>query len=320
LKAISGGEPLSLDLASELLARANEVWNGYGPTEATVYATTYRVSGDEDLMPIGHPIANTEIYIADDRMRSVPVGSPGEICIGGVGVADGYLNRDELTADRFVELRLPWGESRWVYRTGDIGRIDHDGMVHCFGRSDHQVKVRGFRIELGEIEAALIEHQAIRQVVAHTHGEGTDVLLVAYAVFEANESLTATDVRRFLGDRLPHYMIPSLLTELDEIPLTPNGKVDRKALPDPLLGGYEPEKQYAPPQNAEEEMLAEVWAELLDVKRVGRDDNFFDLGGHSLLSMKAVAIIEKRMGIRLNHQTLFFQTLGQLAERLQAKA
>ena len=314
LRALCGGEALTRDLADALLARTQELWNLYGPTETTVWSTVERVERDGGPITIGRPIANTQVYVLDRHGEPLPIGIPGELWIGGAGVALAYHGRPELTAERFVSDRLGRQPGGTLYRTGDLGRWRADGRLEHLGRLDNQVKIRGFRIELGEIEAALAAHPAIREAVVGARETGPgDLRLVAYVVYQPGEDLTVSDVRRHLRRELPDYMIPSLVVALEAIPLTPNRKVDRAALPDPYKNAAKMGTSHEPPAPGMEQLLADIWRELLHVDSVSADDNFFELGGHSLLSLRALAAVEKRAGWRMDPRALFFQTLRQIA-------
>ena len=313
-KALCGGEGLPRDLADALLERVSELWNLYGPTETTVWSTTERVLPGTGPVSIGRPIANTQVHVLDRHGQPLPAGLPGELWIGGAGVALGYHRRPELTAERFVpDPFAPSGGGR-LYRTGDLGRWRHDGRLEHLGRLDHQVKVRGFRIELGEIEVALQAHEQVQQavVVAREAAPG-DLRLVAYVLFQPGGDLTASEVRRHLRRDLPDYMVPSVVVTLDQVPLTPNGKVDRLALPDPFKGAGAVRREHEAPAPGLEQRLAEIWRGILQVERVGAGDNFFELGGHSLLSLRVVATVERELGWRMDPRTLFFQTLREVA-------
>jgi len=314
LKALCGGEALPRDLADALLDRVSELWNLYGPTETTVWSTLARVAASPEPITVGRPIANTRIYVLDEARQPAPIGVPGEIWIGGAGVALGYHRRSELTAERFAADPFASENGARMYRTGDLGRWDAQGRLHHLGRLDQQVKIRGFRIELGEIEAVLATHPAVRQaVVVPREASPGDARLVAYIVFAPGDELTASDVRRHLRRELPDYMIPAAVVALDALPLTPNGKIDRKALPDPYQTALSTTEEFVEPATAAERELADIWREILGVQRVGANDNFFEIGGHSLLALRVVSLTEKRMGWRLDPRTLFFQTLRQLA-------
>ncbi|MEP6491990.1 MAG: amino acid adenylation domain-containing protein [bacterium] len=308
LRVLCGGEALPRELAEELLTRAREVWNLYGPTETTIWSTVHRVSHGTGPVPIGEPIANTRIYVLDQGGQLVPIGVPGELFIGGAGVAIEYLNRPELTASRFVDDPFAASGGR-MYRTGDRVRFGADGALEHLGRFDQQVKLRGYRIELGEIEAALAAAPEVNQCVVDVRHER----LAAYVVFTKGTELTASEIRTLLRDTLPDFMIPSLVVPLEALPLTPNGKVDRKALPDPLRSAGRAVTSYHPPTTPNEVVIATVWKDILGVERVSTTDNFFELGGHSLLSMRAVHEIHRRTGWRPDPRLLFFETLGKIA-------
>jgi amino acid adenylation domain-containing protein len=314
LRMLCGGEALPRELATRLLAAGGELWNLYGPTETTIWSTLTRVTDASRPISIGKPIANTTIYVLEPSGSVAPVGVPGELCIGGVGVARGYRNRPELTAEKFVELAIAGRPPERVYRTGDLARWRADGQLEFVGRRDHQVKIRGFRIELGEIETVLARHEAIRQaVVVAREATPGDPRLVAYLVYRPDEDLTVSEVRRYLRGELPEYMVPSLVVTLDAIPLTPNGKVDRAALPDPFRDSAARVTEYEPPEPGLEQLMARIWGEVLKIERVGAQDNFFELGGHSLLSLRVAAAVEKESGWRMDPRLLFFQTLRQVA-------
>ena len=287
------------------------VFNGYGPTEATVCATTWlRPAGfDGDVVPIGRPLPNTRIYLLDRSGTPVPLGAIGEIYIGGAGVARGYLNRADLTAERFVRDPFSGDATGRMYRTGDLGRYLPGGNIEFLGRNDHQVKIRGFRIELGEIEFRLNEHAGVADsVVLVRQDHSGDPRLVAYvaakddsARLDAGEFAAA--LRSHLRACLPEYMVPSAFVRLDALPLTPNGKVDRKALRAPEDDAFA-RRSFEPPQGGIEEVVAKVWAELLGVDRIGRNDHFFELGGHSLLAVRMLERLQ-RHSLSADVRTLF---------------
>jgi amino acid adenylation domain-containing protein len=315
LRALCGGEAMPRELAADLIGRVGELWNMYGPTETTVWSSAGHLV-DAERISIGRPIANTDIFVLDDAGGLVPPGVIGELCIGGDGVARGYRFAPDLTADRFVERRLG-GEVRRLYRTGDLGRYLPDGRLECLGRRDSQIKLRGYRIELEEIENTLRSHLGIRDaVVAAVERSAGDLRLVAYVVFDPLEEPTVSEMRAFAREQLPDYMVPSLFVPLDKLPLTPNGKIDRKALPEPFATGRTVQSR-DPPATEMERTMAAIWQELLKVDQVGRDDNFFDLGGHSLLSMRVAAAAQQRTGRRLEPRALFFQSLRQVAAGLE---
>jgi aryl carrier-like protein len=263
-------------------------------------------------VPIGRPTGNVRAYILDDAGQPVPAGVVGELHVGGVGVARGYLNRPGLTAERFVADGVSGQAGARLYRTGDLARWRPDGTIEFLGRNDFQVKIRGFRIELGEIEARLREHEAVADaVVAAREDAAGDPRLVAYWVGEAGVEVQA--LRGHLGERLPEYMVPAAYVRLDAMPLTPNGKLDRKALPAPEGDAYA-RRGYEAPVGPVEEALAEIWSELLGVGRVGRWDNFFELGGHSLLIVKLIERMRRR-DLHVEVGTLFTRpAIAELAE------
>jgi len=305
LKAVCGGEPLSGDLAAALLARCAELWNGYGPTETTVYSTIHRVQPAETPVPIGHPIANTQVYLLNSRMELVPPGAIGELYIGGKGVARGYWNRDDLTRERFVPS--PFVAGARLYRTGDLARWRVDGVLQCLGRTDHQVKLRGYRVELGEIEACIARHAAVRRVVAVAREDVPgDKRLVAYVVANEPPADLFEQLRAMLREAVPDYMVPAHFVTLDALPLTPNGKVDRKALPAPQdRDAGSRADTYVAPRNELEIGLAAAWQNVLGVARVGIHDSFFDLGGNSLALVKLMLEMEKLTGIEITLGTIF---------------
>ncbi len=307
------GEPLRRSLADAIhtLPGVDRLWNLYGPTEDTTYSTfTLVPAGEADEPTIGRPVAGTRAWVVDRNLRPVPQGVAGELCLAGAGLARGYLHRPELTAEKFVPD--PSGAERGepgarMYRTGDLVRRRADGDLEYLGRLDHQVKVRGFRIELGEIEVALTAHPAVREaaVLAREDRPG-ERRLVAYVVPEAGvapDGLVA-ELRAWLGRRVPDYMVPSAFVLLAVLPLTPNGKLDRKALPAPDAAAVE-SGTYVPPASDDERQIAEVWAEVLGLERVGRHDRFFDLGGHSLLATRVVSRLSRLFEVELPLRALF---------------
>ncbi|WP_186111007.1 amino acid adenylation domain-containing protein [Burkholderia gladioli] len=302
------------------LAGQAELLNGYGPTEGTVCATAWRCPPgfDDKTVPIGRPIGNVRLYLLDAHGQPVPVGTPGEIHIGGAGVARGYLNQPALSAARF--LRDPFSETPQarMYRSGDLARYQPDGNLVFLGRNDDQVKIRGFRIELGEIEARLAEIEGVREVAVIVREDAAgDRRLVAYytAADGQAEAAGAEALREHAANRLPRHMVPAAYVALDALPLTANGKLDRRALPAPEAGAYA-RRDYAAPQGEAERLLAEVWSALLGVEQVSRHDNFFELGGHSLLAVRLVAKL-REAGFEADIQTLFgAPTLADLAASL----
>ncbi|HET7462386.1 MAG TPA: amino acid adenylation domain-containing protein [Longimicrobium sp.] len=308
------GEPLQGSLVERIFAETGveRVCNLYGPSETTTYSTWVEMRRSDGFAPhIGTPIHNTRVYVLDAALQPVPVGVAGELCIGGAGVARGYLGRAELTAERFVADPFAREPGARMYRTGDLARWRPDGTVEFLGRVDHQVKVRGFRIELGEIETRLIQHPDVREAVVLAREDTPgDTRLVAYVV--GDQPPAADVLRAYLGERLPGYMVPAAYVRLDALPLTPNGKLDRKALPAPEGGAYTA-REYQAPVGETEQALAEIWAEVLRVERVGRHDNFFELGGHSLLVVRVIARMRQR-GLHAQVRALFTApTLASLA-------
>ncbi|MBV8842651.1 MAG: amino acid adenylation domain-containing protein, partial [Bryobacterales bacterium] len=291
------------------------VVNHYGPTEDTVVSTWAGVACDpQSVPPIGKPIANKRVYVLDGRMNPVPIGVPGELYIGGDGLARGYRNRPELTAERFV--CDPFNTGARLFRTGDRVRYLSSGNLEFMGRLDDQVKLRGFRIEPGEIEAALSKHSAVKEcVVLAREDMPRGKQLVAYVVRRERDALTETDLRRFLHSQLPEYMVPAVFISLDAFPLTPNGKVDRKALPAPSNTS---EKQtYIGPRTPTEEILAGTWMEVMGLERCGINDNFFELGGHSLLATRVVSRLGAAIGVDVPLRWLFESpTIAELASRI----
>jgi glyine---[glycyl-carrier protein] ligase len=319
LRALCGGEALPSDLAEALLPRVKELWNLYGPTETTIWSSVEKIEAGDRVLTIGRPIANTQIYIVDKAGGPVSVGVAGEIWIGGDGVALGYHRRPELTAERFVPDRFGDRPNGRLYRTGDLGRWLADGRLEHLGRIDSQVKIRGFRIELGEIEAALNAHPMVRQSAVVTRetrpGDGR---IVAYIVVNGGEDLTVSEVRRYLRASLPDYMIPSFVMTLQSLPLTANGKLDRGALPDVFRAIGDDAALSEPPAPGMEQRLADIWCETLQVEKVNAGDNFFDIGGHSLLAIRVATALQKRIGWRMDPRNLFFQSLRQIAAQADA--
>jgi acyl-CoA synthetase (AMP-forming)/AMP-acid ligase II len=281
-----------------------------------VWSTCWQVQSPREGISIGRPIGNTSVWVLDPSGQPCAIGVPGEACIGGMGVALGYHRRDQLTAERFVPD--PWSDEPGarLYRTGDVVRWRHDGLLEHLGRLDHQVKVRGFRIELGEIEAALSAHPSVSHCVVVTRSEGEDdVRLVAYCVTHAH-LMDPLELREFLRERLPDYMLPQHIVRLQELPLLPNGKIDRNALPKPVSEIMTTQqRRSARLQTPEEITVAEIWSELLGASDISPLDNFFDLGGHSLLAMRAVLGMRERLGWSVAPVRLVYETLGQIARK-----
>jgi amino acid adenylation domain-containing protein len=285
----------------------------YGPTETTTFAITHEVTevSAGKSIPLGRPISNTRIYILDANLQPTPIGVTGELYIGGAGVALGYLNRPELTAERFLNDPFTEQTGARMYKTGDLGCWLADGTIEFLGRSDFQVKIRGFRIELGEIEARLEEHAGVGQaVVVMREDTAGDKRLVAYytCVEETERVVVAEDLRSHLSARLPEYMVPAAYVRLERFSLTPNGKLDRQALPAPEGDAYVA-RGYEAPVGETETTLASIWAEMLGVEEVGRRDNFFELGGHSLLGMQVISQLRQTLGVEVSIRDLFAQPI-----------
>ncbi|WP_346728620.1 non-ribosomal peptide synthase/polyketide synthase, partial [Corallococcus exiguus] len=315
---ISGGEALPAEVVTRW-APGRRFVNSYGPTEATVVATLTDCVADGRMPSIGRPLANVRTYVLDARGGLVALGVAGELYLGGVGVARGYPGRPELTAERFVPDAFGGEPGARLYRTGDVARWREDGSLEFVGRADTQVKVRGFRIELGEVEGALRAHPAVKDAVVMARGQGAgDKRLVAYVVGHGPAAVDTNELRQALKTRLPEYMVPSAFVALETLPLTSNGKVDRKALPEPE--GIRPElaRQYVAPRTEMEKTLAEVWAQVLGLNRVGVQDNFFELGGDSILSLQVVSRV-RRAGLEVTPKQLFQkQTVEELAQVVKA--
>ncbi|MDM0078570.1 amino acid adenylation domain-containing protein [Variovorax sp. J2P1-59] len=303
--AICTGEPLPPDLGRKLLPMVQQLWNGYGPTETTVWSSFHRVEQVEGTVPIGRPVANTQFHVLNAALQPLPVGVVGELFIGGAGVTLGYLNRPELTAERFLPDSFRNEEGALLYRTGDLGRWRADGVLECLGRNDHQVKIRGYRIELGEIESALSLHAAIDQsVVIAREDQPGNVRLVAY--FTAKRAPGVDALRAHLATRLPPYMVPTAFVALDALPLLPNGKLDRRSLPAPPTARPELSEPYEEGRSPTERHVCDVFAKVLGIDNVGRTDNFFDLGGDSILVLRALAELQKTSAQPLS-ANMFFQ-------------
>ncbi|MGA9769788.1 MAG: amino acid adenylation domain-containing protein, partial [Blastocatellia bacterium] len=316
LKVLCGGEALPLNLADSLLQKSKALWNMYGPVEATIWSTASKVESLTGPVSIGHPIANTQIYILDSRAQLMPVGVAGELHIGGSGLARGYLNQSYLTAEKFIPDPFDDEPGTRLYKTGDLARYLADGSIEFLGRIDQQVKLRGFRIELGEIEAALSHHPAIQDSVVTLRGDSSgERRLVAYVIASREQFPVVTDLRAHLQEQLPDFMIPSSYVMIDQFPLTPNGKVDRKALPAPDFTRPDFAAAFVAPRTPTQEVLAGIWAHLLGLENVGIKDNFFDLGGHSLLATQVLSRIREAFRVDLPLRKLFESpTVSGLAE------
>ena len=322
---IFGGEALDFQSLKPWFGRhgdqSPQLINMYGITETTVHVT-YRIIKEADLssgLPslIGAPIPDLELYVLDTHRNLVPVGVPGELYVGGAGLARGYLNRGELTAERFVAHPFDDGKGKRLYRSGDLVRRRGDGDIEYLGRIDNQVKIRGHRIELGEIETVLAQHAAIQQAVVLAREDSEDRRLVAYVVAAPGCAPSAHELRSFLQQKLPEYMVPSAFMFLDSLPLTPNGKLDRKALPAPEQSRPELEETYCAPRTPVEELLAQIWSDVLKLDQVGVHDNFFELGGHSLLATQVISRIRDTFKLDFPLRSLFeAPTIDGLAQRV----
>ncbi len=298
--------------------------NHYGPSETHV-VTAYTVGRDKSawptLPPIGRPIDNTQIYLLDAQLQVVPVGASGELYIGGDGLARGYLDRPDLTSERFVADPFNPGAGARLYRTGDLARYLPDGNLEFLGRADDQVKIRGFRVELAEIEAVLSQHPAVRGCAVSAHGSDGEKRLVAYLVSQPGQTLVSTALRDFLKARLADYMVPAHYLVLNELPLTPSGKVNRRALPEPAFSRADGGVGYVPPKSQLEQLIAGVWQAVLGLPQVGTRDNFFDLGGSSLMIVQVQRRLQDAVGRELSVTTLFqYPTIAALANHLNSSA
>jgi amino acid adenylation domain-containing protein len=306
LTALVGGEGLPADLAQQLLERVRALWNMYGPTETTIWSSVQQITDAAAEITIGRPIANTTFYILDAALQPVPVGTPGELFIGGDGLANGYRGRPELTAEKFIKHPFVSGSGARIYRTGDLARYRANGQVVHLGRLDHQVKIRGFRIELGEIESALSAASNVAQCVVVARPDHTGAAaLVAYLVAAAGTQWQAAELRAQLRQSLPDYMVPQYFVEMQALPLTPNGKVDRKQLPAPERDTATESAALVAPRTPTETRVAAIFAEVLQVAAVGVHTDFFNAGGQSLTAVRLMSKLEAAFNIELPLQTLF---------------
>ncbi|KAF9555652.1 hypothetical protein EC968_008796, partial [Mortierella alpina] len=314
------GVPSTLPAVLRTIAPCSSIFNGYGPTETSIAAIVWEFQNDflGETVPIGRPLPNKRIYLLDAHGNPVPLGAVGEIYIGGVGVARGYLNLPNLSAERFTPDPFSGGLNSRMYKTGDLGRYLPDGNLVHLGRNDHQVKIRGLRIELGEIETQLTAHPLIFKAVVVTLGEGGSKRLIAYVIFketEGSEPQSMASLRSYLAARLPEYMVPAAFVRMSVFPLTPNGKLDRRALPAPGKDDYA-RQAYEAPQGEVEIALASIWSDLLEVERVSRHDSFFALGGHSLLAIQMISRLHQ-LGHSISVRSLFESTsLATLAQAI----
>ncbi len=314
----SGAEALKPELADAFYQKLSaELWNTYGPTETTVQSTYARCVPHARTVPIGKPVANTSLYVLDGHLDPVPLGVAGELYIGGAGVARGYWNRPGLTAEKFIADPFAPGPGVRLYRTGDLVRWSPDGNLEFLGRVDHQVKIRGFRIELGEIESALRAHDGVADAIVMVQERGSVQHLAAYVIARQSGAGLDTDLaevlQKYLRRSLPAYMVPGVISVLASWPLTPSGKVDRRALPFLTQKNHE----QLSPQTPEEEVLCAVFADVLGAERVGIHDNFFELGGHSLLAAKLVSRVRAALGKEVSIRALFESpTVAELVETI----
>lgn len=309
LTMLCGGEALPRTLSKQLVDKGKVLWNMYGPTETTIWSSVYQVTadqisqadaqGDGGCELIGRPIDNTQFYVYDKKFCPLPMGVAGELLIGGDGLARGYHNREELTCEKFIEKN---GER--LYRTGDLVRYRLNGELEYLGRLDHQVKIRGYRIELGEIEAAIGTHPNVAIAAVITYDVGSEKRLAAYYV-NGESAVSNQELRTYLKEHLPQYMVPSICIELEEMPLTPNGKIDRKSLPHPDTVSVELDTDFIEAENKTQQQLVDIWMKILGVERVGIKDNFFDLGGHSLLATQLIARIRRELNKEISLRQIF---------------
>ena len=336
LNILCGGEAFPPDLANQLLKKCASLWNMYGPTETTIWSSLYEITSEQNgLVSIGRPIANTQMYIMDDKMNPVPIGRPGQLYIGGDGLAKGYLKRPELTSKKFIPNPFSSEKGARLYHTGDLARYFPDGTIEFLGRIDHQLKIRGFRIELGDIESAINQHPLVRQnaVTAHENTAG-DKQLVAYIVPEKRAETSDSGgvqstgsnndlipkIRKHLVDKLPHYMLPGAYVLINALPLTPNGKIDRRSLPAPQSASIESRESYKAPETPVEKKLANIWEKVLQIERIDVRDNFFEVGGHSLLAVRVFVEIEKAFNKQLPLATILQKpTIEGLATLISAE-
>ncbi len=313
LKVVSGGEAFPKELAREVLSRCKEVWNCYGPTETTIYSTGKKLTPDdhtgEGYVSIGRALDNTTLFVLNQKLMPVPVGIAGELYIGGDGVSTGYLNLPGMTSDRFIQDPFSKDHGSRIYKTGDVVQYLPDGNLIYLNRADNQVKIRGFRIEPGEIESVIAKYEGVKEnvVITRVDGQG-EKILVAYYVTDKNQGLNETELRQYLKEKLPDYMVPSAIVVMDKLPVTANNKVDRKALPEPELFSTSISKEYLEPKTVTEKKLAAIWSTILKIEKIGILDDFFEIGGHSMIAVTMIIKIEKEFGIRLPLAILFEQS------------
>ncbi|PYV47849.1 MAG: non-ribosomal peptide synthase [Acidobacteria bacterium] len=321
IKLLCGGEAFPVELAKELIPRCSSLWNMYGPTETTIWSTIWRVRTAQGSIPIGQPIANTDVYILDRHLQPLPIGVPGELFIGGEGVARGYWRRPDLTAERFIANPFKPHNGERLYRTGDLCRWRADGSIECLGRNDQQVKIRGYRMELGDIETALATHPLVKQALATVQQTAVEKKLVAFITAKTDMSAAPGELRKHLIDRLPDYMVPSSFVTLDRMPLTPNGKIDRNALPTVSSANEDhAHAEWPTPADPMENMIASVLRRVLAIENIGSNSNFFDLGADSLSILRVAVKLEELLGREVVVIDLFRNpTVKSLAEYLRGK-
>ena len=321
LKIVCGGEALSQALAQELQSRCASLWHMYGPTETTVWSSILKLEPEDGPPALGGPIANTRFYVLDANRQPVPIGVAGELLIGGEGLALGYHDRPELTAEKFVDDAFSPSAGARLYRTGDLVRWRENGTLEFLGRIDQQVKLRGFRIELGEVEAALDAHPDVSAAVAIVREDSPgDQRLIAYVVPAGEQIVELEQLRRLCKAKLPPFMVPSGFVSVDAFPVTANGKLDRRALPAPDGARPAMARSYVAPETPVEQTLASIWSEILGVDRIGLDDDFFDLGGHSLLAVKMLSRVQESFDLNLRLPQVFeHSTIRELAAAIAAE-
>ncbi|MBV6623051.1 MAG: amino acid adenylation domain-containing protein [Rivularia sp. (in: Bacteria)] len=326
LKILCGGEALPRNLANQLLKRCRCLWNMYGPTETTIWSAASQVEMGDNIVPIGKPIANTQLYILDKHNQLVPVGVTGELCIGGRGLAKGYLHRFDLTAEKFIpnpfsnkegDTPLGVGFANRLYKTGDLARYLPSGNIEYIGRIDNQVKLRGYRIELGEIEAVIGQYKAVRETVVIIGDSANSGLIIAYVVVREQQILVIDELQSFVESKLPKYMVPFCFVTLEALPLTPNGKVDRKALVVPDLTQIS-SADIVTASTPVESLLTGIWAKILGIEKIGINSNFFALGGHSLIATRVISQIQQVFQVELPLRDLFeTPTIAGLAQKIE---
>src|SRR5688572_23572532 len=307
ITAILCGEPFPVALVNKVYAntKVKKAYDLYGPTEDTVYSTCMLRTPDVPDT-IGKIIPNSTLYLLDKHLQPVPIGLPGEMYLGGEGLARGYLYRPELTVEKFINHPFIKNPGARLYKTGDLAKFRPDGNIEFVGRIDNQVKIRGYRIELGEIESILAKHPAVlEQVVVAREDNPGEKRIVAYLVLKPGKQVEVAQLREFLKKDLPEYMLPSVFMFMDAMPQTPNNKIDRKALPRPEGSKIATSNAYEEPHTPIEEVLANIWCTILGIEKVGRKDNFFELGGHSLIAVRMFNEVEKQLGVKVQLPVIF---------------